>query len=282
MRFTLDADLYVNAHQRRKENEMTERRFADQIAVVTGAAQGIGRATAMQLAREGATVLVADRAAAPAQAVVDEINAAGGSAHVAVHDLEHREGAVDLFARAKKDFGRVDVSVHNVGGTIWAKPYWEYQPEEIVAEIQRSLWPTMWCCHAVLPLMLEANRGAIVNIGSVATRGVNRVPYADPGQLRRPGRRQRRARHPAQSQSADGSGHQGFRRSRRADVARHLDEAIRSAGRIGGGDLLFRLARRVLHHRPDAVRRRRRDWLIWWGERPIPLIHSARSKPSGA
>jgi dihydroxycyclohexadiene carboxylate dehydrogenase len=157
---------------------MTERRFADQIAVVTGAAQGIGRATAVQLAREGATVLVADRAAAPAQAVVDEINAAGGSAHVAVHDLEHRAGAVELFARAKKDFGRVDVSVHNVGGTIWAKPYWEYQPEEIVAEIQRSLWPTMWCCHAVLPLMLEANRGAIVNIGSVATRGVNRVPYA--------------------------------------------------------------------------------------------------------
>lgn len=178
MRFTLDANLYVNAHKRRKENEMADKRFADQIAVVTGAAQGIGRATALQLAREGATVLVADRAAAPAQAVVDEINAAGGRAHAAVHDLEHRAGAVELFARAKKDFGRVDVSVHNVGGTIWAKPYWEYQPEEIEAEIQRSLWPTMWCCHAVLPLMLEANKGAIVNIGSVATRGVNRVPYA--------------------------------------------------------------------------------------------------------
>jgi dihydroxycyclohexadiene carboxylate dehydrogenase len=70
------------------------------------------------------------------------------------------------------------VAVHNVGGTIWAKPYWDYTPDEIVAEINRSLWPTLWCCHAVVPYMLAAGRGSIVNIGSVATRGVNRVPYA--------------------------------------------------------------------------------------------------------
>lgn len=122
--------------------------------------------------------MVADRAAAPAAAVVKAIEDSGGAAVAAVHDLEQREGAVELFDEARRRFGRVDVSVHNVGGTIWAKPYWDYRPEEIVAEIQRSLWPTLWCCHCVLPLMLETGSGAIVNIGSVATRGINRVPYA--------------------------------------------------------------------------------------------------------
>lgn len=157
---------------------MTDKRFEGMIALVTGAAQGIGRATAAQLAREGATVVVADRAGGPAGDVVAEIEAAGGKARAAVYDLEQREGSVEMFAEVERDFGRLDVSVHNVGGTIWAKPYWEYKPEEIIAEVQRSLWPTLWCCHAVLPMMLAAGSGSIVNIGSVATRGVNRVPYA--------------------------------------------------------------------------------------------------------
>ena len=67
--------------------------------------------------------------------------------------------------------------VNNVGGTIWAKPYEHYQAEEIEAEVRRSLFPTLWCCHAALPYMLEQGRGAIVNVSSIATRSVNRVPY---------------------------------------------------------------------------------------------------------
>lgn len=157
---------------------MADKRFDGMVAVVTGAAQGIGRATAARLADEGATVVVADRAEGPARDVVKAIEAEGGRAHAAIQDLEQREGAVALFDEVQRTFGRIDVAINNVGGTIWAKPYWEYAPEEIVAEIQRSLWPTLWCCHAVLPMMIAANSGAIVNIGSVATRGVYRVPYA--------------------------------------------------------------------------------------------------------
>lgn len=152
-------------------------RFADKIAVVTGAAQGIGKATAMRLAAEGAKVVIADRAEKPAKDVLSEIQRAGGQGSVVAVDLEHRAGAVQLFDEVIKAYGRVDVSVHNVGGTIWAKPFWEYSPEEIAAEIQRSLWPTLWCCHAVLPHMLKQKSGAIVNVGSVATRGIYRVPY---------------------------------------------------------------------------------------------------------
>ena len=75
-------------------------------------------------------------------------------------------------------FGRIDILVNNVGGTIWAKPYAEYGEAQIEAEIRRSLFPTLWCCRAVLPSMLEGGAGVIVNVSVVATRGINRVPYA--------------------------------------------------------------------------------------------------------
>jgi dihydroxycyclohexadiene carboxylate dehydrogenase len=70
------------------------------------------------------------------------------------------------------------VLVNNVGGTIWARPYEEYDEEKIEKEIRRSLFPTLWSCRAVLPAMLEQGSGTIVNVSSVATRGMNRVPYA--------------------------------------------------------------------------------------------------------
>ena len=72
----------------------------------------------------------------------------------------------------------IDILVNNVGGTIWAKPYGDYEEHQVEAEIRRSLFPTLWGCRAVLPHMLAAGGGAIVNVSSVATRGLNRVPYA--------------------------------------------------------------------------------------------------------
>jgi dihydroxycyclohexadiene carboxylate dehydrogenase len=68
--------------------------------------------------------------------------------------------------------------VNNVGGTIWAKPYAEYAEAQIEAEFRRSLFPTLWCCRAALPGMLARDAGVIVNVSSIATRGVSRVPYA--------------------------------------------------------------------------------------------------------
>ncbi len=153
-------------------------RFASAITLVTGAAQGIGRAIAFQMAQEGATVLVADRSPDSARRVVEDIRHSGGQAHDLVYDLSDGPSVFAMFAVIRGDFGRLDVSIHNVGGTIWLKPFWEYAPEEIVAEIQASLWPTLWCCRAAVPLMIEARGGAIVNIGSFATRGLYRVPYA--------------------------------------------------------------------------------------------------------
>jgi dihydroxycyclohexadiene carboxylate dehydrogenase len=152
-------------------------RFQGKVAVVTGAAQGIGRSVALRLAREGGIVALVDRSEL-VEEVKREAEDSGGEALAVTADLETYAGATAAIAATQARFGRVDILVNNVGGTIWAKPYAHYEEAQIEAEIRRSLFPTLWCCRAALPAMLEAGGGAIVNVSSVATRGVNRVPYA--------------------------------------------------------------------------------------------------------
>jgi dihydroxycyclohexadiene carboxylate dehydrogenase len=152
-------------------------RFAGKVGVVTGAAQGIGKAVALRLAAEGGAVALVDRSVLVDE-VRAEIEAQGGTALTVTADLETYAGAVAAMGATQERFGRIDLLVNNVGGTIWAMPYAEYAEAQIEAEIRRSLFPTLWCCRAVLPAMLESGGGVIVNVSSVATRGINRVPYA--------------------------------------------------------------------------------------------------------
>ena len=152
-------------------------RFRDKVVIVTGAAQGIGRGVALRVAAEGGTVLAVDRADIVDE-VVAEIEAAGGVAAAFQADLETFAGAHAMVAECLAKFKRVDVLINNVGGTIWAKPYEHYEKQQIEAEIRRSLFPTLWSCRAVLPFMVEKKRGVIVNVSSIATRGVHRVPYS--------------------------------------------------------------------------------------------------------
>ncbi|GAB3993279.1 benzoate 1,2-dioxygenase electron transfer component BenC [Nocardioides marmoraquaticus] len=154
-------------------------RFADQVVLLTGAAQGIGETTARRIAAEGGTLVLADRSdlVETLASELDDLEASGGASAV-VADLETWEGGEDVVAKALAQHGRIDVAIHTVGGTIWAKPYVEYPPEQVEAEISRSLFPTLWGCRAVAPHMVERGSGTIVNVSSVATRGVHRVPYA--------------------------------------------------------------------------------------------------------
>ena len=152
-------------------------RFKKKVVIVTGAAQGIGRGVALQVAAEGGKVLAVDRSDLVNE-VVEEIKAAKGKAVAFQADLETYAGAQAVVAEALKQFKRVDILINNVGGTIWAKPFECYEEAQIEAEVRRSLFPTLWCCRAVLPAMLAQKKGVIVNVSSIATRGVHRVPYS--------------------------------------------------------------------------------------------------------
>jgi len=152
-------------------------RFKKKVVIVTGAAQGIGRGVAMQVAAEGGAVVAVDRSDL-VKDVVAEIKDAGGKAIAVQADLETFAGAQSVMDAALKKHKRIDVLINNVGGTIWAKPFEFYEEAQIEAEIRRSLFPTLWCCRAVLPAMLAQKKGVIVNVSSIATRGVHRVPYS--------------------------------------------------------------------------------------------------------
>src|SRR5690242_13091264 len=101
-------------------------RFAGKVAVVTGAAQGIGRTVALRLAREGGRITLVDRSDL-VEEVRQEVESGGAEALAVTADLETYAGATAAIDRTRQRFGRVDILVNNVGGTIWARPYAEYE-----------------------------------------------------------------------------------------------------------------------------------------------------------
>ena len=154
------------------------RRLKNKVCVVTGAGQGIGRAIARRLGQEGGKSVVADRGDEGATQTTEELREHDVEAIKSLVDLSTFSGAEEMMAKALEAFGRIDVLVNNVGGTIWIKPFHLYTEEEIKLELDRSLMPTLWGCRAVLPIMMEQEAGSIINIGSQSVRGLYRAPYA--------------------------------------------------------------------------------------------------------
>lgn len=156
---------------------ITPGRFAGQVVVVTGAAQGIGAQVARRVAAEGGKVVLADRSPLVAEVATD-LTGQGTQATAVECDLEHYDGAAALVERAVETYGRIDVLINNVGGAINFKPFTEFTPSQIDAEITRSLMTTLYACRAALPGMVERGHGVIVNVSSAATRGIHRIPYS--------------------------------------------------------------------------------------------------------
>ena len=107
-----------------------------------------------------------------------ELQEHGVEALKVLADLATLAGAQALIEQTVAAFGRIDVLVNNVGGTIFIKPFHLYTEDEVKLELERSLHPTLWCCLAVLPVMMKQQSGSIVNVGSQSTRGLYRLPYA--------------------------------------------------------------------------------------------------------
>lgn len=154
-------------------------RLRGKISVVTGAGQGIGRATARRLAHEGAIVVVADMSEVAAERTVSELRAMGATAEKFVGDLLLYEQCAALIQLAVDRFDRIDVLVNNVGGATDLKPYYLWEPQAIQDEMNRSILPTLWCCRAALPFMHAQRYGRIVNVGAESARNGlwDRAPY---------------------------------------------------------------------------------------------------------
>ncbi|GAB3680305.1 benzoate 1,2-dioxygenase electron transfer component BenC [Saccharopolyspora tripterygii] len=153
---------------------VTPGRFEGKVVVVTGAAQGIGEHVARRIGAEGGSLVLADRS----EIVEGLAGELPGEAMPVLADLENSEGAQSVVDAALARFGRIDVLINNVGGAIWFKPFTEFTPDQIEAEVRRSLMTTLYSCHAVLPTMTERGSGVIVNVSSAATRGIHRIPYS--------------------------------------------------------------------------------------------------------
>jgi NAD(P)-dependent dehydrogenase (short-subunit alcohol dehydrogenase family) len=158
------------------------RQFAGKVAVVTGAANGIGRACAIACAREGADVAMFDREADPLAEAVDLVKAESVRALPVVGDMTRLEEVVAAFEKTRKDLGPIDILVNNIGQTA-RENYSEFyvaKPETLQFVIGVSLMTTVMCSRQVVEEMRTRKSGKIVSISSdSALNGdVGTVDYA--------------------------------------------------------------------------------------------------------
>ena len=141
-------------------------RIAGKAAIVTGAASGIGEATAQVLAREGASVCVADVNADGGQRVVDKINADGGEAIFVRTDVDESAEVIEMFARTEEAFGRVDI-VHN--NAIWFRhgSATELDEKDWDGTLNIGLKAIFLAAKYGIPVMRKTGGGVIINTGSV-------------------------------------------------------------------------------------------------------------------
>jgi len=148
-------------------------KLADRIAVVTGAAKGMGRDICLTLAREGANLAIAAREAAPLEALGREITARGRKVVVVPTDVTDEAAVERLVTSARETFGRIDILVNAAGVTGPIEtPVWEIKADDFDQVIAVNLRGTFLPTKHVLPAMIKQRYGKIVNIsGTSGLRG---------------------------------------------------------------------------------------------------------------
>jgi len=142
-------------------------RFTGKVAIVTGAASGIGKASTQRFAAEGASVVVADINSTPAVDVVDGINRDGGKAFAVACDISQDAQVQNLMSSAMERFGRVDILV-NCAARFLMKGGGEAKAEDWREVFATNVAGTALCCRYAAERMKEAGGGAIVIVSSIS------------------------------------------------------------------------------------------------------------------
>jgi 3-oxoacyl-[acyl-carrier protein] reductase len=137
------------------------------IAVVTGAAQGLGLAIANELARNGATVIIADLQLEKAQTTADQLRGYGLEVQAAYLDITESAGVANFFEQVAGEYGRLDILVNNAGVGQNVTPIVELSDQEWERVLNVTLTGTFYCCRAAGVIMERQESGCIVNIASV-------------------------------------------------------------------------------------------------------------------
>ncbi|MCP1109568.1 NAD(P)-dependent dehydrogenase (short-subunit alcohol dehydrogenase family) [Lachnospiraceae bacterium PF1-21] len=145
-------------------------RLNGKVAIVTGATSGIGRATAVLFANEGAKVVVAARREERGQEVVSEIEKNGGTAFFVRTDITQNEDIKNLVAATAEKYGKIDILVNNAG-TLTTFNFLEMNEEiDFDRTFQTNVKSYFMLCKEVIPYMLKNGKGSIVNLASVAAQ----------------------------------------------------------------------------------------------------------------
>lgn len=143
--------------------------LCDQVALVTGASRGIGRAIALRLAEAGVTVALASRTIDDLQKVAAMICVAGGKAVAIPTDVTDQQQLTALFERTLNQFGRIDILVNNAGGGTPRTPIVKAHLADWEWTLRVNLWAPMVLTKLALPGMIERQQGAVINICSLAS-----------------------------------------------------------------------------------------------------------------
>jgi short-subunit dehydrogenase len=145
--------------------ESAKRPLSEQVVVITGASQGIGRETALQMATRGASVVVAARNTDALAELARQVERIGGQAEPVVTDVADAEQVQRLAQRAVDRFGRIDTWVNNAAVSVYATVE-GLEPDEMERLVRVNLLGTMFGARAAIPHLRRAGGGTIVNVGS--------------------------------------------------------------------------------------------------------------------
>jgi len=142
------------------------KKLISQVAILTGAARGLGVALVERFAADGASLLLVDvNGEGLPQVAASARNAGAPDVAWIEQDLSREEGAAATVKMALDRWGRVDILINNAGGGL-IRPFLEHTPDTLRETINRNLWTTIWCTRAVLPHMIERKYGRVVNISA--------------------------------------------------------------------------------------------------------------------